>query len=229
MPSFRTQKQVAHSADKMFALVADIERYPEFLPMCESLTVRSRKDTQVYLRPKEHLIEVQYIDGPFKYLHNRWQFLPAGAEAAAQSGAAAGPGDSGAAGVVSVAILAQDAAASKANAARAIDAAEAGAVEQTVKAAKAGAASETARVAKAAAAAGIAGEAGAVGRSIEAANNAAAADTAESCIVDFYIDYAFKNPMLSMLMGAMFDIAFRKFTAAFITRADKIYGIKSND
>jgi len=183
MPSFRTQKQVAHSADKMFALVADIERYPEFLPMCESLTIRSRREqdgnvllvadmsvgyklvresftTQVYLQPKACRIDVQYIDGPFKYLQNRWQFLPVGTEAAAQSG--------------NVATEAQ----------------------------------------------GVGAAAG-KGLSPAGLNEAAG----ESCIVDFYIDYAFKNPMLSMLMGAMFDIAFRKFTAAFITRADKIYGV----
>lgn len=99
MPSFHTQKQVRHSAQKMFALVADIERYPEFLPMCEALTIRSRREkdgnsllvadmsvgyrliretfaTQVYLRPRAGRIDVQYIDGPFKHLENRWQFLP---------------------------------------------------------------------------------------------------------------------------------------------------------
>lgn len=81
----------------MFALVADVEKYPEFLPLCEALTVRSRKErdgrtllvadmsvgykairetftTQVFLKPDEKLIEVKYIDGPFKYLTNIWRF-----------------------------------------------------------------------------------------------------------------------------------------------------------
>jgi len=81
----------------MFALVADIEKYPEFLPLCEALTVRSRKErdgrtlliadmsvgykavretftTQVFLKPDEKVIEVKYIDGPFKYLNNIWRF-----------------------------------------------------------------------------------------------------------------------------------------------------------
>ncbi|WP_455466648.1 type II toxin-antitoxin system RatA family toxin [Bartonella sp. B39] len=97
MPTFTTYRQIAHSASEMFDLVSDIERYPEFLPMCEALIVRSRKKceektllladmtvgykviretftTQVFLQPKENLIEVKYIDGPFRYLENHWAF-----------------------------------------------------------------------------------------------------------------------------------------------------------
>ncbi|GAA4659331.1 type II toxin-antitoxin system RatA family toxin [Bartonella pachyuromydis] len=97
MPTFTTHRQIAHSAREMFDLVADIERYPEFVPMCEALIIRSRKEceektllladmivgykvirenftTQVFLQPKKNLIEVKYIDGPFKYLENRWAF-----------------------------------------------------------------------------------------------------------------------------------------------------------
>ncbi|EJF78411.1 type II toxin-antitoxin system RatA family toxin [Bartonella birtlesii] len=97
MPTFTTHRQISHSANEMFDLVADIERYPEFLPMCEALIIRSRKEyeektllladmivgykviretftTQVFLQPKKTLIEVKYIDGPFKYLENRWAF-----------------------------------------------------------------------------------------------------------------------------------------------------------
>ncbi|ABM44484.1 hypothetical protein X471_00478 [Bartonella bacilliformis str. Heidi Mejia] len=97
MSTFTTHRQVAHTAHEMFDLVADIECYPEFLPMCEALIVRSREEygdktllladmtvgykmiqetftTQVLLKPKENLIEVKYIDGPFKYLENRWAF-----------------------------------------------------------------------------------------------------------------------------------------------------------
>ncbi|ENN87040.1 cyclase/dehydrase [Rhizobium freirei PRF 81] len=81
----------------MFDLVADVERYPEFLPLCEALVVRSRKErdgkilliadmtvgykairetftTQVLLNKAERAIDVKYIDGPFKYLDNRWRF-----------------------------------------------------------------------------------------------------------------------------------------------------------
>jgi len=39
MPSFRITRNVRHSATQMYDLVADIERYPEFIPLCESLRV----------------------------------------------------------------------------------------------------------------------------------------------------------------------------------------------
>lgn len=42
MPSFKTTRRVPYSAAEMFALVADVERYPEFVPLCESLVVTSR-------------------------------------------------------------------------------------------------------------------------------------------------------------------------------------------
>lgn len=90
----------------MFALVADVERYPEFLPMCEALNVRSRKEqsgktllvadmtvgykairetftSQVLLKPEERVIDVKYIDGPFRYLFNEWRFEPTGEGACA--------------------------------------------------------------------------------------------------------------------------------------------------
>ena len=97
MPQFETTRPVLHSPEKMFDLVADVERYPEFLPLCEALSVRSRKErdgkvllvadmtvgykairetftTQVLLNRNERIIDVKYIDGPFKYLDNRWRF-----------------------------------------------------------------------------------------------------------------------------------------------------------
>jgi len=81
----------------MFALIADIGRYPEFLPMCEALTIRGRREkgsrtllvadmtvgykmiresftSQVFLHHEDLLIDVKYIDGPFKHLENRWRF-----------------------------------------------------------------------------------------------------------------------------------------------------------
>ncbi len=84
----------------MFALVADVEKYPQFVPLCEALAVRSRRErdgrtvlvadmsigykairetftTQVLLKPDERIIDVKYIDGPFKYLSNIWGFEPA--------------------------------------------------------------------------------------------------------------------------------------------------------
>lgn len=99
MPQFETRRPVPHSPDEMYALVADVERYPEFLPLCEALSVRSRKErdgkellvadmtvgykairetftTQVLLNGAERAIDVKYIDGPFRYLDNRWRFEP---------------------------------------------------------------------------------------------------------------------------------------------------------
>ncbi|QND52832.1 type II toxin-antitoxin system RatA family toxin [Phyllobacterium sp. 628] len=99
MPKFDTTRPVVHRAEQMFDLVADVESYPQFLPMCESLKVRSRKErdgktlliadmtvgykliretftSQVLLKPDEGIIETKYIDGPFCYLDNKWQFVP---------------------------------------------------------------------------------------------------------------------------------------------------------
>jgi coenzyme Q-binding protein COQ10 len=99
VPSFETKRPVPHTARQMFELVADVERYPEFLPLCEALSVRSRKQrddktlliadmtvgykairetftSQVLLKPDDLAIDVKYLDGPFKYLDNRWRFDP---------------------------------------------------------------------------------------------------------------------------------------------------------
>jgi coenzyme Q-binding protein COQ10 len=46
----------------------------------------------------------------------------------------------------------------------------------------------------------------------------------EACDVGFFLVYEFKSRMLAMLMGAMFDAAFSRFSAAFEKRADVIYG-----
>ena len=43
MKTFETTRRVAHSAKNMYALVADIERYPEFLPLCKALKLQSRE------------------------------------------------------------------------------------------------------------------------------------------------------------------------------------------
>jgi coenzyme Q-binding protein COQ10 len=89
----------------MFALVADVEKYPEFVPLCERLVVRERRDidgrtvliadmtagygpinetftSKVTLDRANLTIDVEYIDGPFSYLENRWSFRPAAAEGA---------------------------------------------------------------------------------------------------------------------------------------------------
>jgi ribosome-associated toxin RatA of RatAB toxin-antitoxin module len=43
MPHYETERHVAHSAGDMFSLVGDVERYPEFVPFCERLVVRARR------------------------------------------------------------------------------------------------------------------------------------------------------------------------------------------
>jgi coenzyme Q-binding protein COQ10 len=90
-------RRVPFSADQMFAVVADVERYPEYLPLCEGLIVRKREDrdgesiltatmsvgyravresftSRVTLRPRANEIDVAYLDGPFTHLDNRWRF-----------------------------------------------------------------------------------------------------------------------------------------------------------
>ena len=98
MPTFRTTRPVKHTPAKMFALVADVERYPEFLPLCEGLrilrriqsgegietivaamtvgykAIRESFTTRVTLDDPRLRIDVEYVDGPFKYLENRWTF-----------------------------------------------------------------------------------------------------------------------------------------------------------
>jgi coenzyme Q-binding protein COQ10 len=148
MPSFRTARRVRHTPLEMFDLVADVERYPEFLPLCEALHVRRRAQsddgietlvaemrvgykaisesftTRVALdRPRLRIL-AEYIDGPFRYLENRWSFKP----------------------------------------------------------------------------------------------------DPEGCAVEFFIAYEFRSFALGMLMGSVFDKAFRKFTEAFENRADEVYG-----
>ena len=148
MPSFRTTRRIPHSPQEMFDLVADVERYPEFLPLCTGLRVIRRTEesagkevlvadmsvgyrsiaerftTRVALDRTALDIGVSYVDGPFKYLENNWEFRP---------------------------------------------------------------------------------------------------DPAGSA-VHFSINYEFRSIALGLLMGAMFDRAFRRFTDAFETRADDVYG-----
>ena len=98
MPSFRTLRRVAHKPANMFDLVADVEKYPLFLPLCEALKVRRRQEdaqgrsvivadmTVAYKMFRETFtsrvtldraalkITVEYLDGPFSHLENRWGF-----------------------------------------------------------------------------------------------------------------------------------------------------------
>lgn len=100
MPRFSTTRRVKHSPEDMFALVADVERYPEFVPLCENLVIKRRfadgdidvidaTMTVAYkviresfvsrarLDAKNAQILVEYLDGPVRNLENRWRFRPA--------------------------------------------------------------------------------------------------------------------------------------------------------
>jgi len=147
MPTFSTRRLVPYTARQMYDLVADVEKYPQFLPLTEALRVTSRKiidgrevftadmtvgykairetfGTRVTLFPEVPEVLVRYIDGPFSHLENRWRFHPAptGSE------------------------------------------------------------------------------------------------------IEFFIDYAFKSRLLGLLVGAVFDQAFRRFADAFEARARTVYG-----
>jgi coenzyme Q-binding protein COQ10 len=101
MPQFSTRRRVRHSADDMFDLVADIERYPEFVPLCHAMRVVRRTQmadreiviaemqvaykliresftSRVTLLRGERTILVEYLDGPFRRMENRWTFRPIG-------------------------------------------------------------------------------------------------------------------------------------------------------
>ena len=99
MHVYETKHPVDHTADDMFRLVADVESYPRFLPLCEALKLkrRERRDgndvliatmtvgykmiresftTEVILGADARTILVHYLDGPFAFLENRWIFCP---------------------------------------------------------------------------------------------------------------------------------------------------------
>ena len=148
MPRFSTTRRVRHSASDMFDLVADIEHYPEFVPLCRSIRVSQRRTagegvetlrsemtvaykmisetfvTRVTLDKPRLQIHVQYLQGPFRLLENRWIFRPLGENASE---------------------------------------------------------------------------------------------------VEFFISYEFKSRMLGLVMGSVFDTAFRKFAEAFERRADVVF------
>ena len=148
MPTFQSSRTVGFAPDQMFTLVADVEKYPEFLPLCEGLKVRRRTPledgrevlladmtvgykairetftSRVTLDKANNKILVEYVDGPFSHMENRWVFVGEGS----------------------------------------------------------------------------------------------------GTKVEFFIDYAFQSRMLGMLMGAMFEAAFKRFSDAFVERAGVVYG-----
>jgi coenzyme Q-binding protein COQ10 len=87
MPSFSNKRRVLHSASEMFDLVADVERYPEFVPLCQALKVRQRTPkpdgTEIVIADMtvSFKLTVRYLRGPFSNLENRWTFEPKGENA----------------------------------------------------------------------------------------------------------------------------------------------------
>ncbi len=101
MREHRERRRLAYGPDAMFKVVADVERYPEFLPWVTRLKVLKRETvapgherlraemrvsfklynetfvTDVDLRSAERRIDVDYKSGPFRHLENRWLFEPA--------------------------------------------------------------------------------------------------------------------------------------------------------
>lgn len=98
MTARRTETFVPYTADQMYALVADIEHYPDFLPWCAALRVvnrstdpagrevvtadmvvtykvfRERFRSRATLDKAARRVDTQYVDGPFRHLKNFWAF-----------------------------------------------------------------------------------------------------------------------------------------------------------
>jgi coenzyme Q-binding protein COQ10 len=94
MPTHAETKIVPFTPDQMFALVADVGKYPQFLPWCVASKVRSVNEveqvtdltigfgpfresfTNRVIMQRPGLIKVRYENGPFRYLNNQWKFHP---------------------------------------------------------------------------------------------------------------------------------------------------------
>ncbi|MCH8858340.1 MAG: type II toxin-antitoxin system RatA family toxin [Proteobacteria bacterium] len=100
MPVHRETRQLPYTAEQMFAVVADIERYPQFVPGCAALRVlkresegdvrfvtaevliashglRQRYVSRVTLDARKGTVEAHHVEGPFDHLDTRWRFTPA--------------------------------------------------------------------------------------------------------------------------------------------------------
>jgi coenzyme Q-binding protein COQ10 len=100
MPTHAQRKVLRYTPEQMYALVADVRRYPEFLPWCTMANILQEDEAKLVAdmtigfkmfretfrsevaleRPSE--VRVTYLNGPFRYLNNTWKFLahPAGCE-----------------------------------------------------------------------------------------------------------------------------------------------------
>jgi coenzyme Q-binding protein COQ10 len=96
MPKHSETRHLPYTPEQMFDLVADVARYPEFLPWVSAMRVRSDSDietvadmivgfkglretfTSRVTKTRPEAIDVDYLDGPLKYLRNNWRFRPEG-------------------------------------------------------------------------------------------------------------------------------------------------------
>jgi coenzyme Q-binding protein COQ10 len=95
MPTHAEERVLPYTPEQLFALVADVERYPEFLPWCVGARIKERRPdlivadliigfrmfrerfTSRVTLDRPGRIDVAYADGPFRYLNNHWTFAPA--------------------------------------------------------------------------------------------------------------------------------------------------------
>ncbi|MBB6250399.1 type II toxin-antitoxin system RatA family toxin [Nitrospirillum iridis] len=143
MPTHAEKRVLPYTPEQLFQLVADVERYPEFLPWAVAARIRRREGntfwadlvigfkmvrerftSKVTLSEPGRRIDVEYTDGPFHYLNNHWIFEP----------------------------------------------------------------------------------------------------HADGCLLDFYVDFEFRNVILQKIIGALFGEAVRRMVAAFESRAHQLYG-----
>lgn len=142
MPKHSETRALPYTPEQMFDLVADVRRYPEFLPWVSAMRVRKETPdetladmivgfkglretfTSKVAKQRPDSVRVDYVDGPLKYLHNDWRFR---------------------------------------------------------------------------------------------------ADGKGGCLVDFTVDFAFKNRMFEMLAGQVFGLALRRMIGAFEERAAVLY------
>ena len=98
MPHHHERRTLPHSAAQMYDLVADVRRYPEFLPWVSAIRIKQDSETEMLadmvvgfkslretfssrvVKTAKNTIVVEYLDGPMKQLHNEWIFedLPEG-------------------------------------------------------------------------------------------------------------------------------------------------------
>jgi coenzyme Q-binding protein COQ10 len=91
MPTHAEKRHLPYTPEQLFNLVADIDRYPEFLPWCVAARIRRREGNVLFadlmigfkmvrerftskVTKGNNRLDVVYTEGPFKYLNNHWIF-----------------------------------------------------------------------------------------------------------------------------------------------------------